>query len=320
MKHKFQRIAFLFPGQGAQYPGMVKDFTQNFSAARLTFEEADDLLQRPISNLILNGPETELTETKNSQTAIYIASMAILRVVQELYDLKPFVCAGLSLGEYTALTAAEWISFREGLPLVQFRGQFMNEACEKTKGSMAVVMGLDAQVVEDLVREVNLPQDLWVANFNCPGQVVISGTLKGIEAGTIAAKKGNAKRVLPLQVHGAFHSGLMKMAQEKLASHIQTAQIKQAATQMVMNVPGDFVKEVIDVRRNLVEQVTHSVRWEQGVRAMEEQAVDLYIEFGPGKTLSGMNKRIGVKAPMISIEKIEDLDQLSQLEKSGEFG
>lgn len=319
MKHKFQRIAFLFPGQGAQYPGMAQDFVHHFSAARLTFEEADDLLKRSISTIVLQGPEKELTETKNSQTGIYIASMAILRVIQELYDLKPFVCAGLSLGEYTALTAAEWLSFRQALPLVQYRGQFMNEACEMTKGTMAVIMGLDAQIVEEIVREVNLPNDLWVANFNCPGQVVISGTVKGIEAGTSAAKSHNAKRVLPLQVHGAFHSGLMQVAQDKLAPYIQKAPIEKGLAQLVMNVPGNFVTDIESVRCNLIEQVTHSVRWEQGIRALEQQNIDLYIEFGPGKTLSGMNKRIGVQAPMISIEKVEDLDQLSQLERSGEL-
>lgn len=319
MKKKFQRIAFLFPGQGSQYPGMARDFHDNFSAARLTFEEADDLLQRSLSTIILQGPENVLTETRNSQAGIYVASVAILRVVQERYDLKPFICAGLSLGEYTALTAAEWLPFRQALSLVQYRGQFMNEACESTKGTMAVVMGLEAQEVEEIVREVNLPNDLWVANFNCPGQVVISGTLKGIEAGTAAAKARQAKRVLPLQVHGAFHSGLMQEAKDKLAPFIQKAPIVKGTAELVMNVPGESVKDVDHVRRYLTDQVTHSVRWEQGVRAMEKQNIDLYIEFGPGKTLSGMNKRIGVQAPTLTIEKIEDLDQLTQLEKEREL-
>jgi len=310
---KFERIAFLFPGQGSQYQGMAQDFFHNFSAARLTFEEGDDLLKRSLSTIILQGPEEALTETKNSQTGIYVASMAILRVVLELYDIKPYVCAGLSLGEYTALTAGEWLSFRETLPLVQQRGHFMNEACESTKGAMAVIMGLDGEVVEELVREVNLPKDLWVANFNCPGQVVISGSLKGIEAGTEAAKARNAKRVLPLQVHGAFHSGLMQEAKEKLKPYIQAAPLVKGSAKLVMNVPGDFTSDIEKVRHDLIEQVTHSVRWEQGIRAMEHQNIDLYIEFGPGKTLSGMNKRIGVQAHTVTIEKVEDLDQLARM-------
>jgi [acyl-carrier-protein] S-malonyltransferase len=277
------------------------------------------LLNRSLSTIILQGPEAVLTETKNSQAAIYVASMAMWRVVQELYDLKPFVCAGLSLGEYTALTAAEWLSFRQTLPVVQYRGQLMNEACESTQGTMAVIMGLDAPVVEEMVREVNLPHDLWVANFNCPGQVVISGTMKGIEAGIAAAKARHAKRILPLQVHGAFHSGLMQEAQEKLAPFIQKAPLVKGSAHLVMNVPGNFVEEVESVRHDLIEQVTHSVRWEQGIRAIEQQQVDLYIELGPGKTLAGMNKRIGIQAPTITIDKVEDLDQLSQLEKSGKL-
>jgi [acyl-carrier-protein] S-malonyltransferase len=319
MKKSFRRLAFLFPGQGAQYPGMAQDFVKTFSAARLTFEEADDLLKRPLSTLILEGPEDVLTQTKNSQVAIYVASVAILRVIQELYDFKPFVCAGLSLGEYTALTAGEWLSFRHALPLVHYRGQFMNEACEATSGTMAVVMGLEAAVVEEMVRAVDLPHDLWVANFNCPGQVVLSGTLKGIEAGTAGAKAKGAKRVLPLPVHGAFHSGLMRQAEKKLAPYIQQAPIVQGEAQLVMNVPGNFVSDVEKVRHHLIQQVTHSVKWEQGIRAMEQQGIDLFIEFGPGKTLAGMNKRIGVQAPTLSIEKVEDLDQLSQMEKEGEF-
>ncbi len=315
MAKTFKRIAFLFPGQGAQYSGMAKDFINNFSAAHLTFEEADDLLKRPISSIILNGPEEVLKETKNSQTGIYVASMAILRVVQELYDLYPYVCAGLSLGEYTALTAAEWLPFRQTLLLVQHRAELMNEACEGTLGTMAVVMGLDSAVVEEVVREVNLPNDLWVANFNCPGQVVLSGTLMGIQAGAEAAKKHGAKRVVPLPVHGAFHSGLMQQAEAKLAPYIQNAPLVQGPAQLVTNVLGDFAPSVEIVRRCLMEQVTHSVRWEQGIRAVEKHDVDLYIEFGPGKTLSGMNKRIEVKAPTISIEKVEDLAQLGSVQK-----
>ena len=318
MMKTFQRIAFLFPGQGSQYPGMGKDFVQNFSAAHLTFEEADELLGRSISKIILEGPEEVLTETQNSQAGIYITSIAILRVVQELYDIKPYVCSGLSLGEYTAITAAERLPFLQAMPLVNLRGQFMNEACESTQGTMAVIMGLESQTVEQMVKKINLPNDLWVANFNCPGQVVISGTVKGIEAGIAAAKELNAKRILPLQVHGAFHSGLMQQAQDKLAPYIQKAPITKGSSKLVMNVPGDFVSDNEKVKQNLIQQVTHSVCWEQGILEMEKQNVDLYIEFGP-KTLSGLNKRIGVKAPTLSIEKIEDLDQLSQLEKRGEL-
>jgi [acyl-carrier-protein] S-malonyltransferase len=313
MAKKFQRIAFLFPGQGAQYPGMAGDFVRNFSAARLAFEEADAILQRPLSSIILEGPEAALVETRNSQAGIFTASTAIFRAVAEALDQEPYVCAGLSLGEYTALTAAGCLSFADALPLIELRGRFMNEACESTPGAMAAVIGLDADAVEEVVREACLPHDLWIANFNCPGQVIISGTKRGIEEGTALLKERKAKRILPLSVHGAFHSGLMQSAQDRLAPYLEKARLQKAATQVVMNVPGDFVNDEEAMRRNLIMQVTQPVKWEQGIRAMERHGIDLYIEFGPGKTLSGMNKRIGVQAPTLSIEKIEDLALIREI-------
>lgn len=305
---KYHKIAFLFPGQGAQYIGMGKDFAESFTTAQRTFEEADDILGRKLSKIIMEGPEPILTETKNSQTGIYVTSIALLRVLQEQYPaIKPSVCAGLSLGEYTAATSAGFMDFAHCLPLVQSRGQFMNDACEATKGTMAVVLGLDSDTVEKMVKEVNMPNDLWAANFNCPGQVVISGTLKGIEAGTEAAKAKGAKRVLPLQVHGAFHSGLMKKAEERLAEHVLIAPISKSPIGFVMNVTGDFVDGIDEIRQLLIKQVTSPVRWEQGVRKMAEKGVDLFVEIGCGKTLAGFNKRIGAMVPTLSIEKVEDL-------------
>lgn len=311
---KFKKIAFLFPGQGAQYPGMAKDFWESYPIARQTFEEADDLLGFKLSDVIFNGPEQRLTETKNSQLGIYIASIAILRTMRGLFpELTPAFTAGLSLGEYTALTAAHKLSIIDGLTLVGKRGQFMNDACEATKGTMAVILGLSAEQVEAIVAEVNLPNDLWAANFNCPGQVVISGTLKGIEAGSEAAKAKGAKRVLPLQVHGAFHSGLMKQAEQRLTPFIEEASLKDSPCNIVMNVPGTTVKNPLEIRQYLIEQVTHSVRWEQGIRHLEKEDVDLYIEMGCGKTLAGFNKRIGVIAPTISIEKTSDISSFEEV-------
>lgn len=310
-RSRFQKIAFLFPGQGAQYPGMAKDFFNTFPVAKQTFQEADDHLGKNLSAIVFNGPEALLTETKNSQLGIYVASLAILRTALTLFpELTPSVSAGLSLGEYTALTASQRLAFADGIRLVGHRGQYMNDACEKSKGTMAVVLGLDGDVVEQLVQEVNLPNDLWAANFNCPGQVVLSGTLKGIEAGTIAAKAKGAKRVLPLQVHGAFHSGLMQLAEERLAPYIDQVVLKDSPCEIIMNVTGAPAKTLAEIRRNLIKQVTQPVRWEQGIRHMMAENVDLFIEFGCGKTLAGFNKRIGVSAPCISVEKIEDIKSL----------
>jgi len=310
---RLNKLAFLFPGQGAQYPGMAKDFADSYSIARQTFEEADDVLGRKLSSIVFNGPEQLLTETKNSQLGIYVASMAILRVVHQLFpSLKPTICAGLSLGEYTALTASGRLPFAAGIPLVGYRGQYMNDACESIPGTMAVILGLDAETVEQMVQEVKLPNDLWAANFNCPGQVVISGTQKGIEAGSEAAKAKGAKRVLPLQVHGAFHSGLMQSAEKRLAEHIEQAELKDTSCLLVMNVTGGPASGLDEIRRNLIKQVTQSVRWEQGVRYMVKEGVDLFIELGCGKTLAGFNKRIGTSAPTISIEKVADIAALEE--------
>jgi [acyl-carrier-protein] S-malonyltransferase len=310
---KYQKIAFLFPGQGAQYPGMGKDFANAYPIAKRTFEEADDLLHRRLSTIMWHGHESTLTETRNSQTAIYVMSIALLRVLNHLLpDVIPSVTAGLSLGEYSALTAAAKLNFAPGLQLVEKRGQFMNEACEKTQGSMAVVMGLDGSVVEEMVQELRLPHDLWAANFNCPGQVVISGTKRGIEAGTTRAKEKGAKRVLPLPVHGAFHSGLMQPAEERLKEEILKTTLLETPIAIVMNYSGSYIANLDEIRRQLIKQVTNPVRWEQGIRAMMADGVDLFIEIGCGKTLAGMNKRIGVTVPTLSVEKIEDVDLLAK--------
>lgn len=311
---KFQKIAFIFPGQGAQYPGMAKDFVDSFATARQIFEEADELLQKNLSKVVLEGPEETLTITENSQLGIYLASLAILRVVQQEFpEIAPGYCAGLSLGEYTALTAAEKLPFKECLPLVQKRGQYMSEACDATEGTMAAIIGLEGDVVERTMKDLNLPNDLWVANFNCPGQVVISGTKKGIEAGIEAAKAAGARRAMPLTVHGAFHSGLMQSAQDRLAPHIAAAPIRESGIALIMNVSGKEVNEPSAIRQQLIDQVTHSVRWEKGIGTLVDSGVDLFIEMGPGKTLAGMNKRIKVEVPTVSIEKVEEIKKLEEV-------
>jgi [acyl-carrier-protein] S-malonyltransferase len=305
---KYKKIAFIFPGQGAQYVGMGKDFIETFPTARQTFEEADEILGRNLSKIVIEGPEQLLTETKNSQTGIFVTSLAMLKVLRELFpQLVPTYTAGLSLGEYTALQASNRLSVSTGLQVVQKRGQYMNDACEATRGTMAVVLGMSGEDVQSVVKDVNLPNELWIANYNCPGQVVISGTIKGIESGTQALQAKGAKRVLPLQVHGAFHSGLMLTAEQKLAPHIEEMTIKESPVKLVMNVVGDTVDDIRSIKNNLIKQVTHSVRWEQGIRHMMDAGVDLFIEIGCGKTLSGFNKRIGVLAPTWTLEKIEDL-------------
>lgn len=299
---------FIFPGQGAQYPGMGKDFAASFSVAKQVFEEADEILKENLSRIVFEGPEDLLTQTKYSQIGIFVTSVAILRTIEtQLPDLRPAVCSGLSLGEYTALHASGRLGFKETLQLVRERSRLMNEACERTSGAMAAVLGLEAADVELALQGIS---GVWIANYNCPGQIVISGTKEGVEKAAVPLKAKGAKRVLPLSVHGAFHSGLMQSAQDGLAPFIQTAPISGSQVGFVMNVPGDFVHTIEDIRRNLTNQVTQSVRWEQGIRSMS--GIELFLEIGCGKTLAGLNKKIGVAAPTLSIDKVEDLDRIGE--------
>lgn len=304
-----KKIAFIFPGQGAQYVGMGKDFYESFSIVRETFEEANDQLGFNLSNLIFEGPAEELTLTKNSQVAIYVMSVALWRVLkQELPEIQPSVVAGLSLGEYTALTASGRLSFKEGIDLVRARGEYMYEAGLKYPGTMAVALGMKIEEVSAVVEPI---KGVWVANLNCPGQVVISGTVQGVETAGALLKEKGAKRVLPLDVSGAFHSGLMEEAKQRLKEKIDEVTLNEGTMDLVMNVPGDFVSEG-NIRDNMVNQVVAPVYWEKGVRKMEEKGVQLFIEIGCGKTLSGMNRKIGIQGKTLSIEKVEDLEALSK--------
>lgn len=310
-----RRCAFLFPGQGAQYVGMGKDFYDLFTVAKETFDEADELLSFPLSRLVFEGPSAELTLTKYSQLAIFVTSIALLRVLhQQIPNLVPEVCAGLSLGEYTALTASGKLLFFDCLSLVRDRAAFMHEACSSTEGTMRVVLGLEAGEVEKTISELQGALQVWVANLNCPGQVVIAGTVSGIEAASEVLKSRGAKRILPLDVSGAFHSGLMKEAQLRLAPKIQQMNFQDTQIDLVMNVPGDYVVSLSDIREHLVFQVTDTVRWERGMFAMVQRGIEVFLEIGCGKTLSGMARKIGIPAASIlSLEKVSDLDELSSL-------
>ncbi len=311
MNHEW---AFLFPGQGAQYVGMAQDFYEEFSLARQTFDEADDLLSMHLSRLILKGPSEELTLTKNSQLAIFVVSMALLRVLeQQLPTLRPSVCAGLSLGEYVALVASQRITFEDGLKLVQARALFMHQACESIEGTMRVVLGLDSEDVEQKIATLQSQHQVWVANLNCPGQVVIAGTLPAIEAASLALKDLGAKRILPLDVSGAFHSGMMAEAREKLTPYIEKMTIQESQIALVMNVTGDYVGSLDMIRENLISQVTNTVRWEKSIRAMRAAEIAYFLEIGCGKTLTGMIKKIGIPPEnSLSLEKVADLDALAK--------
>lgn len=307
-------FAFLFPGQGAQYPGMGRDFYEQFPEARRVFEEADDHLGRVFSQEIFGASAAELTRTKNSQVAIFIVSSAILQVLRKLFPgLVPSACAGLSLGEYTALYASGRIGFKECLDLVAARASYMEEACSVHPGSMAVVLGMEPSLIEQALAQGGLAEAVWVANLNCPGQVVIAGTREGLISGAEALKNAGAKRVLPLEVSGAFHSKLMMSAQKQLTPFIEAIHLHPTNVDLVMNVPGDYVYDEALIRKYLSEQVVSPVLWEKGVRTMVQRSYGLYVEVGPGSTLAGMNKRIGVSSPTVSVGKVSDLNQLEEV-------
>jgi [acyl-carrier-protein] S-malonyltransferase len=308
------KVAYLFPGQGSQYIGMGKDFFDRFESAKEIFAKANRALGFALSDLMFQGEEEELKKTLHSQLAIFVMSLAIVTVVEEKFPhLHPMVCAGLSLGEYSALCASKRLSLEQALFLIKQRALLMNAACEQTSGGMAAVLGLQGEEVDAVICAIGSSESVWVANYNCPGQVVISGTLQGIEKASLRLKEKGAKRILPLQVQGAFHSPLMLEAQRGLEPLIHGTPFHPSLVDLVMNASGDFISSSEELKSLLVQQVTNSVRWEMGIRKMSERGIDLFIEMGSGKTLQGMNRKIGVEAKTISIEKLEDLLELQTM-------
>ncbi|MEN9654027.1 MAG: malonyl CoA-acyl carrier protein transacylase [Chlamydiota bacterium] len=310
-----KKIAHLFPGQGAQVVGMGKEFSDVYPTARHTFQEADDLLHLPLSKLVFDGPDTELNQTLFSQLGLFVSSMAMARVLKEQFPhIVPTAVAGLSLGEYTAIAASSRLTFKDALDLVAHRGQFMNDACQEVRGTMAAVLGMEPSALQGAISAID---GVWIANYNCPGQIVISGTIDGVARATARLQEAKMARVVSLTVHGAFHSPLMQGAQDRLAPFIGRAPFAKGSSDLVMNVPGRFVEDS-EIQSFMISQVTSPVRWEQGVRALEERKMDLYLEIGSGKTLTAMMRKIGIQGKILPINGVKDLDTLAlEWEKCG---
>jgi [acyl-carrier-protein] S-malonyltransferase len=281
--------AYIFPGQGAQFPGMGKDLFDSSEIARNMFHRANEILGFDISKIMFEGSEEDLRQTKVTQPAVFIHSVVLATLLGDQF--QPNMVAGHSLGEFSALVAAGALSFEDGLRLVAARAMAMQEACEMQPSTMAAILGLEDAVVESVCNQIT-EEVVVAANFNCPGQVVISGSLKGVEIGCLKLTEAGAKRAVPLSVGGAFHSPLMAPAQEKLEAAINQTEINTPRCPVYQNVVARGVSNPDEIKHNLKIQLTGAVRWTQSVQQMLTDGATEFYEVGPGKVLQGLVKKI----------------------------
>ncbi|MBG9768022.1 ACP S-malonyltransferase [Bacillus vallismortis] len=302
------KIAFLFPGQGSQFIGMGKELYEQVPAAKRLFDEADETLETKLSSLIFEGDAKELTLTYNAQPALLTTSIAVLEKFKES-GITPDFTAGHSLGEYSALVASAALSFKDAVYTVRKRGEFMNEAVPAGEGAMAAILGMDAealkQVTDKVTEEGHLVQ---LANLNSPGQIVISGTAKGVELASEQAKENGAKRAIPLEVSGPFHSELMKPAAEKLKEVLDSCDIQDAGVPVVSNVSADVMTAKAEIKEKLIEQLYSPVRFEESINKLIEEGVTTFIEIGPGKVLSGLVKKVNRRLKTIAVSDPETIE------------
>jgi [acyl-carrier-protein] S-malonyltransferase len=302
-------VVLLFSGQGAQKVGMGKDFHEASTTARALFERADEVLGFPISQVMFEGPEDELTRTSRCQPALYLHGLAALALLKErVGGLNPVAAAGLSLGEFTAHSAAGTFSFEDGLKLVARRGLFMEEACQATQGAMAALIGGEEDAVKSLAAEAGVD----VANFNAPGQIVLSGTVAGIETAVEKARDHGIRRAIKLNVAGAYHSRLMQSAQDQLATELAGVSMQSPAIPVVCNFGASVVSDPAEIRSMLEKQVTGSVRWTESIRLLIEKGHRTFIELGPGKVLAGLVAKIDKDAIVHSVEDLASLEAVSE--------
>lgn len=299
------KTALLFAGQGAQTVGMGRDLAEQFPTAKAWFDKANAALGYDLAKICFEGPEADLTKTENAQPGIFLVGWIAFELLKErVPGLKFEATAGLSLGEFTALTAAGAMSFEHGIKVVQQRGRFMQEACETTKGGMAAIIGLD----EPKTREACAEAGVELANLNCPGQIVISGPANKMAAACEIAKAKGAKKAMPLTVAGAYHSQLMASAQPKLDAALKGAGLQTPSVPVISNVTAQPHGTAAEIHQRLVEQVTSSVRWEDSMRHLLAQGYTRFIELGPGKALSGFMKRIDGNAQMLNVGDVASLE------------
>jgi len=303
LRNKMVKVAYIFPGQGAQYVGMGKTLYNSFPKAKEIFDQANDILGYDIKKLCFEGPLGELSKTVNSQPAILVHSIAALRALEDSgKDFTPFCALGLSVGEYIALVASGAASYKEGLKLIQQRARFMEEASKQNPGKMVAVMNVELGKVEEICKEA----EAEVANLNCPGQVVVSGSPAAInKVVALAQGKYTAKSVI-LNISGAFHSSLMLPAAEKLSKEIEKVNIKKPAIPMIFNATAKFESDPAIIRKNLVTQLTKRTLWEESIKLAAQKGVTTFLEIGPGKVLKGLMRRINPKLTVQNFDTVED--------------
>ena len=304
-----EKLAFIFPGQGAQSVGMGKDFYDNYDIAKKLFDEADEVLGYSIKNMCFNGSEDDLKLTANTQPAILIVSVIVSEILKS-NGINPDIAGGHSLGEYSALVAADVIDFKDAVLLVHKRGQFMQEAVPVGEGSMAAIIGLDDNTIVEICNKISSGVGaVQAVNFNCPGQTVIAGTTKGVDAAVEELKTAGAKKAVVLPVSAPFHSTLMAPAAKKLAAELDKVEFRDAKFPVAANVNGELETKAEVIKQNLITQADHPVKWIACVDAMRNFGADTFIEAGPGKTLCGFNKRIDRKLISLNVEDIESLQK-----------
>lgn len=287
--------AYVFPGQGAQFSGMGKDLNDSFNEAKEMFNKANEILGFNITNIMFSGTEEDLRQTKVTQPAIFLHSVILAKCMGSSF--APQMVAGHSLGEFSALTASQALSFEDGLKLVSIRAMAMQKACEAQAGTMAAILGLDDEVVENILSKIS-DEIVIPANYNSPGQLVISGSVEGVNKACELLKEAGAKRALPLKVGGAFHSPLMEPARIELADAISKINIKTPICPIYQNVSGNPFTDPDKIKENLILQLTSPVRWTQTVLNMVKNGATEFIEVGPGNVLQGLAKKI---APEVEV-------------------
>lgn len=304
------KTAFLFPGQGAQYVGMAKDFYEQVEESKEVFERANKVLDFDVIKMCFEENE-ELNQTEYTQAAMVTACVSILEAVKKK-GMKADITAGLSLGEYAALVANDVLSFEDAVTLVRKRGIYMSNEVPNGEGSMAAILGLDVETIERICKEVEAETNMCVqpANYNCPGQIVISGKKEAVLAACDKLKEAGAKRALELNVSGPFHSALLKGAGDKLGVELNNVTVNPMTIPYVCNAKAEIVTDVAQTKELLEKQVYSPVCWQQTMELMIANGVSTFIEIGPGKTLSGFLKKINKTVTVINIEKIEDLEKL----------